>query len=283
MYNIHKNGDKMSELFNDWLEKKKKQNVNNDAIKMDYLIDFLKHVRALLFPEFVADYDDINNYLDDNVKIVKDKLYFLLSSVERIENITLNKESIIESFLDSLPDVDRLLKTDLEALFEGDPAAESKTEIILCYPGFSAIFVYRIAHIFYELNVKILPRALSEYAHSKTGIDIHPGAKIGAYFFIDHGTGIVVGETTIIGKHVKLYQGVTLGALSLKEGQRLKGNKRHPTIKDYVTIYSGASIFGGETVIGENSTIGSNAFITSSIGDNMLVTIQGQKKKHLKE
>lgn len=283
MYNIHKNGDKMSELFNDWLEKKKKQNINNDAIKMDYLIDFLKHVRALLFPEFVADYDDINNYLDDNVKIVKDKLYFLLSSVERIENITLNKESIIESFLDSLPDVDRLLKTDLEALFEGDPAAESKTEIILCYPGFSAIFVYRIAHIFYELNVKILPRALSEYAHSKTGIDIHPGAKIGAYFFIDHGTGIVVGETTIIGKHVKLYQGVTLGALSLKEGQRLKGNKRHPTIKDYVTIYSGASIFGGETVIGENSTIGSNAFITSSIGDNMLVTIQGQKKKHLKE
>lgn len=273
----------MSDLFNDWLDKKKKQNTNNDVIKMDCLIDFLKHVRALLFPEFVANYDNLSDYLDENVKIVKNKLSFLLASVEKIEKVTLDKEAIIEKFLDKLPIVDNMLKTDLDALFEGDPAAESKTEIILCYPGFSAIFVYRVAHIFYELNVKILPRALSEYAHSKTGIDIHPGAQIGAYFFIDHGTGIVIGETTIIGEHVKLYQGVTLGALSLREGLKLKGSKRHPTIKDYVTIYSGASIFGGDTIIGENSTIGSNAFITSSIGDNMLVTIQGQKKKHLKE
>lgn len=276
-------GDMMSDLFNDWLDKKKKQNINNDVIKMDCLIDFLEHVKALLFKEFVANYDNLSDYLDENVKIIKDKLMFLLASVEKIEKITLDKEDIIEKFLDRLPLVDNMLKTDLDALFEGDPAAESKTEIILCYPGFSAIFVYRIANIFYELNVKILPRALSEYAHSKTGIDIHPGAKIGAYFFIDHGTGIVIGETTIIGEHVKIYQGVTLGALSLREGLKLKGSKRHPTIKDYVTIYSGASIFGGETIIGENSTIGSNAFITSSIGDNMLVTIQGQKKKHLKE
>lgn len=276
-------GDMMSDLFNDWLDKKKKQNINNDVIKMDCLIDFLEHVKALLFKEFVANYDNLSDYLDENVKIIKDKLMFLLASVEKIEKITLDKEDIIEKFLDRLPFVDNMLQTDLDALFEGDPAAESKTEIILCYPGFSAIFVYRIANIFYELNVKILPRALSEYAHSKTGIDIHPGAKIGAYFFIDHGTGIVIGETTIIGEHVKIYQGVTLGALSLREGLKLKGSKRHPTIKDYVTIYSGASIFGGETIIGENSTIGSNAFITSSIGDNMLVTIQGQKKKHLKE
>lgn len=276
-------GDMMSDLFNDWLDKKKKQNINNDVIKMDCLIDFLEHVKALLFKEFVANYDNLSDYLDENVKLIKDKLMFLLASVEKIEKITLDKEDIIEKFLDRLPFVDNMLKTDLDALFEGDPAAESKTEIILCYPGFSAIFVYRIANIFYELNVKILPRALSEYAHSKTGIDIHPGAKIGAYFFIDHGTGIVIGETTIIGEHVKIYQGVTLGALSLREGLKLKGSKRHPTIKDYVTIYSGASIFGGDTIIGENSTIGSNAFITSSIGDNMLVTIQGQKKKHLKE
>ncbi len=276
-------GDMMSDLFNDWLDKKKKQNINNDVIKMDCLIDFLEHVKALLFKEFVANYDNLSDYLDENVKIIKDKLMFLLASVEKIEKITLDKEDIIEKFLDRLPFVDNMLNTDLDALFEGDPAAESKTEIILCYPGFSAIFVYRIANIFYELNVKILPRALSEYAHSKTGIDIHPGAKIGAYFFIDHGTGIVIGETTIIGEHVKIYQGVTLGALSLREGLKLKGSKRHPTIKDYVTIYSGASIFGGDTIIGENSTIGSNAFITSSIGDNMLVTIQGQKKKHLKE
>ena len=142
--------------------------------------------------------------------------------------------------------------------------------------------MHRIAHALHLLGIPILPRALSEYAHSKTGIDIHPASTIGKYFFIDHGTGIVIGETCVIGEHVKIYQGVTLGALSLREGQKLKGTKRHPTIMDNVTIYSGASIFGGETIIGENTTIGSSAFITSSVESNMIVTIQGQKKKHIK-
>ena len=154
-------------------------------------------------------------------------------------------------------------------------------EIIICYPGLKAIVTYRIAHILYDMNIPILPRALSEYAHSKTGIDIHPGAKIDESFFIDHGTGIVIGQTCEIGKRVKIYQGVTLGALSLRKGHELEGTKRHPTIMDDVTIYSGASIFGGETIIGKNTTVGSNAFITSSVEDNMTVTIKGQKEKKI--
>lgn len=157
------------------------------------------------------------------------------------------------------------MQEDIQAIDEGDPACEDPQEIILCYPGFYAIFIYRIAHELAKLEVPILPRVLSEHAHSKTGIDIHPKAQIGHYFCIDHGTGIVIGETTIIGNHVKLYQGVTLGALSLREGKRLKGSKRHPTILDGVTIYSEASIFGGDTIIGPNVTIKSNAFITSSV------------------
>ena len=155
---------------------------------------------------------------------------------------------------------------DLDAIYDGDPAANSRSEIILCYPGFFAIFIYRIAHELTKLSVPILPRVLSEFAHSKTGIDIHPEAEIGHHFFIDHGTGIVIGQTTKIGNYVKIYQGVTLGALSLKDAQKLKTKKRHPTILDNVTIYSEASIFGGETIIGPNVTIRSNSFITESVG-----------------
>ena len=157
---------------------------------------------------------------------------------------------------------------DLEAFFSGDPAAKSKEEIIFCYPGFLAVLVYRLAHELYLLNVPFIPRIMTEYAHSKTGIDINAGAKIGEYFFIDHGTGIVIGETTEIGKNVKIYQGVTLGALSTKDGQKLSGKKRHPTVMDNVTIYSNASILGGQTVIGENSVIGGNAFITKTVAPN---------------
>ena len=185
---------------------------------------------------------------------------------------------MIDCFFSFIPEIDSYLQTDLQALFDGDPAAKTKSEIILTYPGLTAIFTYRIAHVLYKLEVPILPRALTEYAHSKTGIDIHPGAEIDSYFFIDHGTGIVIGETSIIGKHVKLYQGVTLGALSLREGQKLSGTQRHPTVKDNVTIYSGASVLGGETIIGENTTLGSNVFITTSVEPNMTVTILGEKK-----
>ncbi len=182
-------------------------------------------------------------------------------------------DSIVTEFMDRISHIKKMLENDIKAMYDGDPAANSYQEIILTYPGIYAITVYRIAHELYLLKVPMIPRILSEIAHSKTGIDIHPGATIGKNFFIDHGTGIVIGETTIIGDNVKIYQGVTLGALSLKKGQELKGVKRHPTIKNNVTIYSGASIFGGNTIIGNNVTIGSNVYITKSIQDNQTVIL----------
>lgn len=270
----------MNDIVKQWLIDKRKQPISNDVISMEDIILFLAHVKAILFPGFVESVDAEDDYFINLLNTIKLELSNLLDVVSKIENMTFDNDKIINNFIDQLPLVEQTLRTDIEALYAGDPAASSTTEIILCYPGLTAIFTYRIANILYKLMVPILPRALSEYAHSKTGIDIHPGATIGKYFFIDHGTGIVIGQTCEIGEHVKIYQGVTLGALSLREGQKLKGSKRHPTIKNNVTIYSGASIFGGETVIGNNTTIGSNAFITSSIEDDMVVTIQGQKKKH---
>ena len=170
-----------------------------------------------------------------------------------------------------------MCQTDVEAFYDGDPAAYSTDEIIFCYPGLFAITVYRMAHVLYTLGVPMLPRMMTEHAHGVTGIDINPGATIGKYFFIDHGTGIVVGETTVIGDHVKIYQGVTLGALTTRGGQSLRGKKRHPTIEDNVTIYAGASILGGETVIGKDCVIGSNVFITHSIPANTTVSVKSQE------
>lgn len=183
-------------------------------------------------------------------------------------------DDICCEFINELPGLQKMLLKDVTANFEGDPAAMSKAEIVLSYPGFYAIFVYRIAHELYKRKVPFVPRIMTEYAHNKTGIDINPGAEIGEYFFIDHGTGIVIGETTVIGKWVKIYQGVTLGALSPRKGQSLFGVKRHPTVEDNVTIYAGSTILGGETVIGENSVIGGNTFITSSVDKNSYVSIK---------
>ncbi|MCR5336960.1 MAG: serine acetyltransferase [Lachnospiraceae bacterium] len=185
--------------------------------------------------------------------------------------------SITMEFLEKLPKIREYLETDVEAFYEGDPAAFNKDEIIYCYPGLNAILTYRFAHELHLLGVRMIPRIMTEHAHSLTGIDIHPGATIGKYFFIDHGTGIVVGETTHIGDHVKVYQGVTLGALSTRGGQNLRGKRRHPTIEDNVTIYSGASILGGETVIGEGAVIGGNTFITSSIPAGAKVSVKNQE------
>lgn len=168
-------------------------------------------------------------------------------------------------FLEALPHIRALLETDLDAAFDGDPAAFTRDEIIFSYPGFYAIFTYRIAHELYRLEVPLIPRMMTEHAHRETGIDIHPGALIGDHFFIDHGTGIVIGETTRIGSHVKIYQGVTLGALSTSGGRLMNNIRRHPTIEDRVTLYAGASILGGSTVIGAGSVIGSNCFITASV------------------
>ncbi len=193
------------------------------------------------------------------------------------EHIDRTAESLTAAFLEKLPQIRAYVETDLQAAYDGDPAAGSKAEVIIAYPGLYAITVNRLAHALYQLNVPLIPRIMTETAHSKTGIDIHPGAQIGHYFFIDHGTGIVVGETTVIGDNVKIYQGVTLGALSTRGGQKLRGKRRHPTIEDRVTIYAGASILGGETVIGHDSVIGSNAFITHPIPPNTRVSIRNQE------
>ena len=174
-------------------------------------------------------------------------------------------EELTTEFISRIPEVQDLLSKDVKAQFAGDPAANSTNEIILAYPGLYAIFVYRYAHILYQLGVPLLPRIMSEYAHGQTGIDINPGATIGEYFFIDHGTGIVIGETAIIGNHVKIYQGVTIGALSTRKGQALSGTKRHPTIEDNVIIYANATILGGNTIVGKNATVAGNTFVTESV------------------
>jgi serine O-acetyltransferase len=174
-------------------------------------------------------------------------------------------------FLASLPRIRELLQTDTEAAYSGDPAALSKEEVIVAYPFIEAIAVQRLAHELYLKNIPLIPRIMTEWAHARTGMDLHPGAQIGSHFFVDHCTGTVVGETTIIGSHVKMYQGVGLVAKSLAAGQQLRGQKRHPTIEDRVTIYAGATIMGGDTVVGEGSTIGANVFLTTSVPPNSLV------------
>ena len=190
---------------------------------------------------------------------------------------TQNKaEEILDFFTSQLPEVRKLLWTDIDAAYEGDPAAKSYQEIILAYPSLEAIAIYRMAHLLYD-RVPLLPRIMTEWAHSRTGIDIHPGAKIGSHFFIDHGTGVVVGETTEIGSRVKLYQGVSFIARSLSAGQGLRGKKRHPTVEDNVTVYAGTTVMGGDTVIGAGSTIGANVFLTRSVPPNSLVFYEEKK------
>ena len=191
------------------------------------------------------------------------------------KDITKAAHQLTVEFLGSLPRIRGVLQTDVEAAFDGDPAAASKEEIIVSYPFIEAISVQRLAHELYLKDVALIPRIMSEWAHSRTGMDLHPGAKIGSHFFVDHCTGTVVGETAVIGNHVKLYHGVTLGAKSTAAGQQLRGKKRHPTIEDRVTIYPGATILGGETIIGAGSTIGGNVFIMDSVQPNSLVIYDG--------
>lgn len=216
--------------------------------------------------------------------LIEDVMYNLNKQIAIVLRGTMSESEAEEKaqqisldFFRRIPNVRAMCQTDVEAFFDGDPAAYSTDEIIFCYPGLFAVTVYRLAHVLYTLGVPMLPRMMTEHAHSITGIDINPGAAIGSYFFIDHGTGIVIGETTVIGDHVKLYQGVTLGALTTRGGQSLRGKKRHPTILDNVTIYAGASILGGDTVIGKDCVIGSNVFITHSIPDNTTVSVKSQE------
>ena len=183
-------------------------------------------------------------------------------------------EEMAGGLLTRLPDIQRTLQKDLDAFFDGDPAAHSMEEVVLSYPGFFAIFIYRIAHELYEMKVPMIPRIMTEYAHSQTGIDINPGAAIGDYFFIDHGTGIVVGETAVIGDHAKLYQNTTLGALSPAGMRGVPGERRHPKVGNNVTVYAGSTLLGGATEIGDNVVIGGNAFLTSSVEPNTTVSIK---------
>jgi serine O-acetyltransferase len=185
-------------------------------------------------------------------------------------------------FLARIPDVRRMLATDVQAAYDGDPACKSLDEVIFCYPGLEAITIYRLAHVLYELDIPFVPRMMTEWAHSRTGIDIHPGATIGEYFFIDHGTGVVIGETTDIGQNVKLYQGVTLGALSFAtdgEGNLVRGHKRHPTLEDRVVVYANATILGGNTVVGHDAVVGSSVWLTRSITPNSTVVMETPKLK----
>ena len=183
-------------------------------------------------------------------------------------------------FLEQLPELRKLLAMDVQAAYDGDPACKSLDEVIFCYPGLEAVTVYRLAHLLHGLGVPLIPRMMTEWAHSRTGIDIHPGARIGKYFFIDHGTGVVVGETCEIGDWVKIYQGVTLGALSFpkdEEGKLIRGKKRHPTIEDRVVLYANATLLGGDTVIGHDSVIGSSVWLTGSVAPHTTVTLEKPK------
>lgn len=255
----------------------------------DVVIGVLEKLRRILFPGYFRD----RNYRFYNLKynlsvLIEDVMFQLTRQVslvfqrqgEKPDQAEQHAQQVCFAFLNGLPDIRAMVQTDLQAAYDGDPAATGMDEVIFSYPGLYAISVYRLAHELFRLGVPMIPRMMTEYAHSLTGIDIHPGATIGKYFFIDHGTGIVIGETTTIGDNVKVYQGVTLGALSTRGGQQLRGKKRHPTIEDNVTIYAGASILGGNTVIGAGSVIGSNAFITSSIAPGTTVSIKTQELQY---
>ncbi len=258
-----------------------KYRLNNEII-----IDLLEKIRCVVFPG----YFEAKNLNQDTIEyhvgeLLEDIQYRLTKQVAKAlyhkaelpaseQEARAKAEEIVSAFMERLPALRSILATDVQAAYDGDPAAFNTDEVIFSYPGVFAITVNRIAHELHILGVPMIPRIMTEHAHSLTGIDIHPGATIGSYFFIDHGTGVVIGETTEIGTGAKIYQGVTLGALSTRGGQNLRGSKRHPTLEDNVTVYSGASILGGGTVIGEGAVIGSNAFITSSVPGGTRVSIK---------
>ena len=256
----------------------------------DDIVKIIAQIQNMIFPGYYKNKNYRIYTVRNNLSMqLEDVLYNLSKQISIVlkylpeyekkdeKDLLCEAEQLSLQFLDKITKIRELIQTDLEAAFDGDPAAFNKPEIIFSYPGLYAIMVNRIAHELYLLGVPLIPRIMTEYAHSKTGIDIHPGATLGRYFFIDHGTGIVIGETTEIGDNVKIYQGVTLGALSTREGQKLHGKKRHPTIEDDVIIYAGASILGGDTIIGKGAVIGSNAFITSSVEAGARVSMKQQE------
>ena len=247
------------------------------------IIELIHEIRRVIFPGYFGSentaYVTLENFAGNTLAVIYEKMFkqvrvALLYKEREGERLEADEkaEEITLKFIAEIPNIQQLIFKDVEAQLSGDPAAGSKEEVIFSYPGIYAIYVYRIAHVLYKMQVPFIPRIMTEHAHSKTGIDINPGAEIGEYFFIDHGTGIVIGETTTIGKYVKIYQGVTLGALSTMKGQALSGVKRHPTIEDHVVIYANATILGGDTVVGRNSVVAGNTFVTESIPANTKVS-----------
>ena len=243
------------------------------------VVKVIHELQALLFPmAFRRDYSDMadETLLSRALYRLRDQMVAAMRFRNEQENEMEEKaDAICHRFASRLPEIKRLLLLDVDALYEGDPAAVSREEVMITYPGFRAICIFRMAHELYVLGAPLIPRMMTEYAHEKTGIDIHPGATVGEYFFIDHGTGIVVGETTVIGNHVKLYQGVTLGAKSFEldeNGNPVKNIKRHPNIGNHVVIYANATILGGDTYIGDHCVIGGNTWLTSSVEAGSVVT-----------
>lgn len=264
-----------------------------DHPEKEAIVEILEKLRKIVYPGYYRNKSYKVYTVKNNISmLLEDVIYNLIKQIsivlkyspdyENADSQTISEaaENLTFAFLDKIPKIREYIETDIQAAFDGDPSAYNKDEIIFTYPGLFAILTNRIAHELYLLDVPLIPRIMTEYAHSQTGIDIHPGTTIGKYFFIDHGTGIVIGETTVIGNNVKIYQGVTLGALSTRGGQKLKNKKRHPTILDNVTIYSGASILGGETVVGKNVVVGGNAFITTSIPEGAKVSIKNQELRY---
>ncbi len=254
--------------------------IQSDRPDQDAVIDIVRKLRRIIFPSHFPEKNDQPEDVKHNLSLlIEDVMFRLTEQLELVlrQEPGYDAQQICLEFFRRIPQVREMIYTDLQAAYDGDPAATGTDEILFAYPGLFAVLVYRLAHELYVLGVPMLPRIMTEYAHSQTGIDIHPGAAIGRYFFIDHGTGVVIGQTTVIGDHVKMYQGVTLGGLSTRGGQSLRGKKRHPTIEDSVTIYAGASILGGDTVIGRGCVIGANAFITHSIAPGTTVIPKNQE------
>jgi serine O-acetyltransferase len=294
---MSKESNEIKELSGKILENYEKKSIINperlfEQPDRNSVNDILDKLVKIVFPAFYREKEYRFYNINTRLNVLIEDVYYNLNKQIPIalrqkpenenksdEEICAESKKIASEFLSNIPKVRDLVETDVQASYDGDPAAFNTNEIILCYPGLRAITISRLAHELFLLGVPLIPRMWTEYAHSRTGIDIHPGATIGKYFCIDHGTGIVIGETTIIGEYVKVYQGVTIGALSTRGGQSLRGAKRHPTIEDRVTIYAGASILGGETVIGHDAVIGSNAFITSSVGANERVSMQCCQEK----
>lgn len=259
----------------------------------DDIVKILDQIRNIIFPGYYKNKSYRIYTVRNNLSMqLEDVLYNLSKQISIVlkylpeyggkeeRELLYEGERLSLQFLEKITKIRELIQTDLQAAYDGDPAAFNKPEIIFSYPGLYATMVNRIAHELYLFGIPLIPRIMTEHAHTETGIDIHPGAVLGKYFFIDHGTGMVIGETAIIGDNVKIYQGVTIGALSTRGGQKLHGKKRHPTIEDNVTIYAGASILGGDTVIGHDSVIGGNAFITTSIPADTRVSIKNQELEY---